>query len=96
MRIQKPLKPVKRNDKRCGDTYIREWAKYLGTVRECERQADVYRGTLHNWLVEPDRRFTPTVTLKIAQVAGCPTEALEYRWVPIKDLFMWKFLRAAR
>jgi hypothetical protein len=96
MRRYKPPPAIRRNDKRCGDAYIRQWAKALGSVREAERQAGVYRGNLHNWLVEPDRRFSPATTLKIAQASNCPTEALEYRWIPIRDLHMWKFLEAVK
>jgi hypothetical protein len=96
MRKYKAPPKIKRTDKRCGDEYIREWAVHCGSVREAERRAGVYRGNLHNWLVEPDRRFNPATTLKIATAAKCPTEALEYRWVPIKDLTMWKFLRTTK
>jgi len=95
-RRPKPPAPVKRNDKRTGDTFIREWAKGIGSVRAAERQAGLYRGHLHGWLTEPDRRFNPVSTMKLAKAAGCPTEALEYRWTPIKDLHMWEFLEAVR
>jgi hypothetical protein len=94
-KIKTPPK-IKRRDKRTGDEFIREWAKSLGSVREAERRAGMYRGNLHNWLVEPDRRFTPLTTMKLAQAASCPTEALENRWVPIKDLHFWSFLEAVK
>ncbi len=96
MRKYKPPPKTYRRDKRTGDAFIREWAKHLGSVREAERRAEVYRGTLHNWLSMPEARFVPLVTLKIARAAGCPIEALVYRWTPIKDLDFWKFLEVAK
>jgi hypothetical protein len=91
-----PPKKVHRRDKRTGDDFIREWAASVGSVREAERRAGMYRGNLHNWLVEPDKRFNSNTTLKLAIAASCPPEALEYRWTPIKDLQMWKYMEAKK
>jgi len=45
--------------------------------------------------VEPERRFTFTVALKVATAANLPVEALMLRWTPIKDLPLWQFLETA-
>jgi hypothetical protein len=96
MRKYKAPPKIKRRDNRTADAFIREWAQALGSVREAERRAGMYRGNLHNWLVEPDRRFNPETTMKLAKASDCPSEALENRWVPIKDLHFWKFLEAVK
>lgn len=75
---------------------MRDWAKHVGSVREAERRADVYRGTLHNWFVDPEAGLKPEITLKVSRASGCPVEALVYRWTPIKDLDFWKFLEVAK
>ena len=96
MRKSKAAPKVHRRDKRCGDAFVREWVKSIGSVREAERRCTMYRGNLHNWLVEPERHFSPENTSQLAKASNCPIEAIHYRWVPIKDLHMWKFLEAVK
>jgi len=84
-----PAPVFERDDPRTGDEFIREWAKHVGSVRAAERLAGMYPTHLHQWLKDPDRRLNPETTLKLSRAAGLPTEALEYRFRPIKDLDFW-------
>ena len=91
MRKNKPPVEVKRGEKRTGDVLIREWTKRVGSVMAAERLVGMYPRHLHNWLNDPDRRFTPEVAQNLSRVSGVPIEAILYRWTPIKELDMWKW-----
>ncbi len=93
MRKHKSPPKVRKNDPRTADEFIREWIQHVGSVLAAEKLAELYRGHLHTWLGDPNRRFGPEVQLKISRAAKIPVEALQYRWTPIKDLDFWKWVK---
>jgi hypothetical protein len=96
MRKYKPPPRASRTDKRNADEFIRDWADSVGSVLAAERIAGLYRGHLHVYFSDPDRRLNPDTALKLSRAAGIPCEALMFRWTPIKDLDMWKWLEACK
>lgn len=90
------LKPITRSDKRTGDEYIRQWIATHATITEAERVAGLCKGNLRIWLHEPFRKLTPDNALRLARAAHCPTEAIQYRDTPIRDLDFWKMFEQAQ
>jgi len=86
---------VSRRDTRTADEFIRQWCESIGSVREASREAGLVANHLHVWFADPDRRLDPKSTEKLAKASGLPFEALYFRWTKIKDLPMWKFMKAA-
>jgi len=96
MRKYKPPPRVKRSDPRNADEYIRDWVESIGSIREAGRVAGLSRTHLYVWLDDPDRRLSEIPMTNLARASGLPIEALVRRWTPIKDLDLWKWLRAHR
>ena len=93
MAKRKALVAITRNDRRTGDEYIRQWCESVGSIIAAGRKAHLFRTHLHVWLDDPDRSFSPVTALKVSRAAKVPVEAVLYRFVPIKDLGMWKFMK---
>jgi hypothetical protein len=92
MRKYTPPPKVRKNDKRNADEFIREWCISIGNVCEASRLAGLYYKHLGIWLNEPDRGLSPDTIGKLSRAANIPAEALLFRWTPIGELDMWKWL----
>jgi hypothetical protein len=90
---KKPV--VSRYDSRTADEFIRQWCESVGSVRRASEEAELVSNHLHVWFADPDRRLSPDSTEKLSKAANLPFEALYYRFTKIKDLPMWKYLKAA-
>ena len=90
---QSTFKKVTRNDPRTGDAYIREWCGHIGSVIKAGKRAGLYSTHLHVWLNDPDRQFSAKCALQVSHAAKVPVEAILYRFTPIKELGMWKFMK---
>ena len=93
MRKYVPQPKASRTDERTGDEFVRQWCEHLGTIVAAGKVAGLSRTHLHTWLDDPNRRLSWQNTLKLAKAAGLPVEALVDRWTPIKDLYVWRWVR---
>jgi len=91
-RRHKDRPQIRRNDPRNADEFIREWVESIGSVLAAERVAGISKRHLHVWFYDPDRRFNGETQLKLSRAADIPVEALVYRWTPIGQLDMWKWV----
>ena len=92
MRKHKLAPQFARDEKRTGDAFVRAWAVHCTSVCAAERKAGLTIRHLHNLLNDPSRGLQPENALKLSRAAGVPVEAIIFRWTPIKDLEMWKWM----
>ncbi len=93
MRKYQEAPQIFRRDTRTGDSFLRLCCVHIGSIRKAEKVAGLKHNHLHSWFNDPNRGFSPTVALKVALTFNMPVEALLFRWVPIKDLDFWKWLK---
>ncbi len=92
MRKYRPPPKIKRSSTECGDALVRQFVASMGTVSATEVALDFTVGHLRLWLHDPDRGMTPPNLFKLARGVNLPVEAILFRWTPIKDLDMWRWV----